>query len=396
MPKQYFFQVGSFKDISHVELLRVFEMYGISRDVLHSFNEEIFLIKSSTITEDILLKIFNRLGGSIRLGYIIDDLDTFLDIYKERESKVVFGISILDSIRDGDTEFLKKLGNEIKKGLKEYGISGRFISPMRRDISLNAAQILKNDILSKGFELCILRNKEEEVYACTLAIQDLKGYVERDLDRPYANFDMGVLPPKLARIMINLCGVKEGIIWDPFCGSGTILMESAVLGYNFLGSDIDSNAIFQSDENIKWLSSKGYTGNILYELFRMDVSNPSKDVLKKLRNTNISGIVCEPYMGPPQKRVLNTVRAKALLEDVKHLYKELFNVIDEELGMRDFNMVLIIPSYKTDRGWESFGIRDIISNRWELLNSKYSSGRDLKWSRKNSIITRNVFMLHRT
>ena len=59
-------------------------------------------------------------------------------------------------------------------------------------------------------------------------------------------------------------------------------------------------------------------------------------------------------------------------------------------------MVLIVPSYKTDGGWKTFGIRDIISNRWEVLNSHYSPNRDLKWNRKNSIITRNIFILERS
>ncbi len=35
-------------------------------------------------------------------------------------------------------------------------------------------------------------------------------------------------------------------------------MEAAVLGYNFLGSDIDENALYYSEENIKWLNKNGY------------------------------------------------------------------------------------------------------------------------------------------
>ena len=35
---------------------------------------------------------------------------------------------------------------------------------------------------------------------------------------------MGVLPPKLARMMINFTALRDGVIWDPFCGSGTILI----------------------------------------------------------------------------------------------------------------------------------------------------------------------------
>lgn len=101
-------------------------------------------------------------------------------------------------------------------------------------------------------------------------------------------------------------------------------------------------------------------------------------------------------MGPPQKRTLSQEYAQQLLKEVKDLYLSLFETLDERIGVRGINMVLVIPSYKTDKGWETIGIREIASKRWELLNSKYSPNRDLKWSRKNSIITRNIFILHRT
>lgn len=396
MPKQYFFQAGTFQDLSYAELVSVFEIYGLNKDVIHKFTDDIFLIKSKEISEDVLMNIFNRLGGFIRLGYVIDNLDTFLEKFTEQESRVVFGLSVLGRKDRGDIAFLKKLGNELKRGFKEYNISSRFLFPRGKDLELNAAQIVNNAVLKKGFELCILRNQEEEIYSSTLLVQDIEGYIKRDTQRPHSDIDMGVLPPKLARIMINLCSLKEGTIWDPFCGSGTVPMESALLGYNFLASDIDENAIYYTEENVKWLNEQGDLGNIVYEAFRLDVSEPDRAVIKKLKNTNISGIVCEPYMGPAQKNVISEEKADGLLNDVKSLYKNLFEMLDEEIGVRGVKMVLIIPSYKTYSGWKTFGIREIVSNRWEVLNSYYSPSRDLKWSRKNSIITRNIFILHRT
>jgi tRNA G10 N-methylase Trm11 len=394
MPTQYFFQAGSFRDLSYAELVSVFEIYNLNKDIIHNFSDEVFLIKSNDISEDVLREIFNRLGGFVRFGKIIEDTDTFLKDYENSERKIIFGLSILNDI--GEISFLKRLGNQIKRELKESGISSRFLFPKDRSASLNAAQILNNDILERGFELCILRNDHEEIYGKTLSIQDIEGYIERDLDRPYSDMEMGILPPKLARMMVNLTGIKEGTVWDPFCGSGTILMESAILGYNFLGSDKDDNAVFYTDENIKWLNSKGKLGDIVYETFKLDIANPERAILKKLKNTNISAIVCEPFMGPPQKRILNKGAADELLKTVKALYLSLFDLLDNEIGVRGVRMVMILPSYKTDKGWESIGIRDIVSNRWEVLNSYYSPHRDLKWSRKNSIITRNIFILQRS
>ena len=402
MSKQYFFQAGSFPNLSYVELVSVSQLYGLSKDNIHLFTEDIFIIKSDDVTEEVLSKIFNRLGGFVRYGEIIENTETFLKEFRKSEDRVVFGISLLGELDRSeagkDNTFIKKLANQIKKGFREGGLSVRFLIPRGSGFELNAAQVINNDILEKGFELSIIRNKErgEEIYGNTIAIQDLEGYVERDMNRPYSDIKMGVLPPKLARMMVNFTGLKDGTIWDPFCGSGTILMEAAVLGYNFLGSDIDENALYYSEENIKWLNKQGYLGNVVYELFKLDVTDPDKEVIKELKNTKIDAIVCEPFMGPPQKDIVSKDRAEQLLNSVKELYLSLFKMLDEDIGVRGSKMVLIIPSYKTNDGWKTFSIYDVISNRWELLNSEFSPNKDLKWGRKNSIITRNIYILQRT
>jgi tRNA G10 N-methylase Trm11 len=249
--------------------------------------------------------------------------------------------------------------------------------------------VLNNGIFEKGFELCIIRNEKEEIYGCTLGVQDVNGFAARDFDKPFTDVKMGTLPPKLARIMINLTGVKQGIVWDPFCGSGTILMESAVLDLDVLGSDIDPMALEYSEKNIQWLSEKGMIGNIKYDIFLLDVKNPDEKTLSKLKKTQISAVVCEPFMGPPQKRIVFANRADSFLKHVAELYIGLFDIL-EKVTHEGFTAVIIIPSYKTERGWKTIGVRDIIGKRWEVLNSQFSNGRDLKWNRKNSIITRNI------
>ncbi len=402
MSKQYFFQAGSFPTLSYVELVSVFQLYGLSKDNIHLFTGNIFLIKSDDVTEETLSKVFNRLGGFVRYGEIIENTETFLKKFEESEDRVVFGISLLGELDRSDARkdntFIKKLANQIKKGLRESGVTTRFLIPKGSGFELNAAQVINNNILEKGFELSIIKNHQrgKEIYGNTIAIQDLEGYVERDMNRPYSDIKMGVLPPKLARMMVNFAGLKEGTIWDPFCGSGTILMEAAVLGYNFLGSDTDENALYYTEENIKWLNKQGYLGDIIYELFKLDVTNPDKEVIKELKNTKIDAVVCEPFMGPPQKNVVSKEKDEQLLNLVKGLYLSLFKMLDDEVGVRGSKMVLIIPSYKTDDGWKTFSIYDVISNRWKLLNSELSPNKDLKWGRKNSIITRNIYILQRT
>ena len=386
---RYFFECGSFFDFSHAELSAVFESFDISKDSIHKISNTILLVENNRIKQSQLKEIFDRLGGFIRYGEIIDDLDSFLTPYFESK-KVTYGISILGqsnfSIKD-----IQRLANEIKRGFRASKIGVRFILPKQRE--LNAAQIFNNKILENGFELCIFQNNNENMYGKTLGIQDIYSFVKRDTQRPGVDYEMGVLPQKLARIMCNLTALREGIIWDPFCGSGTILMEAAVLGFDILGTDIDLMALDSLSKNIQWLSKENIIKDTKYNVFQLDINRVERKVLKDLKRTPINAIVCEPFMGPPQKKLLTEFQAKELITDVTKLFNSFFDVINQ-IAKKGFKIVLILPSYRTKKGWVDINISQFIDKKWEVLNRKYSKG-DLKWKRINSIIARNIFILEK-
>jgi tRNA (guanine10-N2)-dimethyltransferase len=57
---------------------------------------------------------------------------------------------------------------------------------------------------------------------------------------------------KLARVMINLIGLKEGeTVCDPFCGTGTILLEAESMGIKSIGVDFDKKMYEISKENLE-------------------------------------------------------------------------------------------------------------------------------------------------
>jgi tRNA G10 N-methylase Trm11 len=384
---RYFFELGNFKGLSQAELGRVLEIYDISTDTIKNFSDKILLVESNDLQPETVRRIFNRLGGFIRAGVILEDLEGFLDT--EREDKVVFGISYL-GYQEFDTEKIKKLSHQIKKQYKKRDISSRYILPKRKE--LNSAQVTSNSILDKGFELCIIENENEQIYGQTLAIQNIESFAHRDYNKPSADTDMGMLPPKLARIMCNLTGLKRGTIWDPFCGSGTIPMEATILGYNILASDIDKEAVKATKANIIWLAQNGYISDILYETFQFDITKPDSKISRKLDNTQIDAIAFEPYMGPPQTKILTAEQADALLREVKSLLTKFKKVVDDVFNGN--TIIMIIPSYRTKKGWRTFSVREIFDKRWDILNKEYTQ-EDLKWERNNSIISRNIFILEK-
>ena len=65
---------------------------------------------------------------------------------------------------------------------------------------------------------------------------------------------------KLTRAMINLIGLKKGqTICDPFCGTGTTLLEAELLGINGIGIDFDKKMWQKTKENI---AANGYKSRV--------------------------------------------------------------------------------------------------------------------------------------
>ena len=57
---------------------------------------------------------------------------------------------------------------------------------------------------------------------------------------------------KLTRVMINLIGMKEGeTVCDPFCGTGTTLLEAESMGIHGIGFDFNEKMCMISKENLK-------------------------------------------------------------------------------------------------------------------------------------------------
>jgi tRNA (guanine10-N2)-dimethyltransferase len=94
--------------------------------------------------------------------------------------------------------------------------------------------------------------------------------------RPY--FSPVSLHPRYARALVNLTRVRKGqTLLDPFCGTGGILMEAALLGARTLGSDIAPEMVKGCEKNLAHFGLKaerlevGDVGSIGEIFGRVDV-----------------------------------------------------------------------------------------------------------------------------
>jgi tRNA (guanine6-N2)-methyltransferase len=71
--------------------------------------------------------------------------------------------------------------------------------------------------------------------------------------RPYRVVNVrGSLRPTVAAALVRIAipDSRRRHVWDPFCGSGTILCEAAMAGHEVWGTDIDPEAVAAARENV--------------------------------------------------------------------------------------------------------------------------------------------------
>jgi len=158
-----------------------------------------------------------------------------------------------------------------------------------------------------------------------VAVQDADSWSGRDFGRPRRNAKQGMLPPKLARMMLNLSGIdlEKATVFDPFCGSGTILMEAAMLEVkSMIGSDINAEATDDTKINLEWLAAQG----VRVPPFKL-FPNSAQTVAPNIESGSVDAIVTETYLGRPRKGTETRREVEDAMSYVANLYKEAFSAL---------------------------------------------------------------------
>ncbi len=238
---------------------------------------------------DPCLLTFKRLGGSLKFGKLLIVLDSFQwqDIEKflaesspehvknMPPGKMTLGLSLYGF--NLDVRQISKSALKIKRAITQTGRSVRLVP--NKSPELNTAQVIHNKLTrERSWELLIVKSDHQTYIAQTVMVQDIEAYAKRDQQRPFRDARIGMLPPKLAQIILNLasgplpenelksiCDMPEDknylpdldkTVLDPFCGSGVILQEASLMGYKLIGSDINPKMVEYTKNNLEWLSER--------------------------------------------------------------------------------------------------------------------------------------------
>lgn len=221
---------------------------------------------------------------------------------KDVRGKVTFSLRALGV----DKRKVHNLYRDIKNYLKKEGIPVRYIGNEQKPTV--SAQLHDAGLITgkKGCEIVMLGDEENDFLwvGRMIAAQDPDRYTKRDMLKPVRDTRAGLLPPKLAQIMLNFGnwvarevnpGLKKTVtVFDPFCGTGVIPMETILRGWPILGSDVSLKAVNGTEKNLDWIrkEEKILKRDVPSTLWKQDATKPFE--LKELPDV----IVTETSLGP--------------------------------------------------------------------------------------------------
>ena len=350
--------------------------------------------------------LMQRLGGTVKLGDVFLDLprdevtaDDIADLIrsKPRGKKTIFGFSVFGGA-PAARKRLEKLALGVKRSLSKEGASVRWVTS-DDGAALSPAAVAKLHLTTDGYDVALLVHGDRVSVGLTTHVQDADAWSLRDYGRPVRDDENGMLPPKLARIMANLAQTPDGgTILDPFCGSGTVLMEAALAtdAQEIIGSDISAEQVASTATNLEWCVAK----RILnaddmkrFKVFQADVRGISKHV----KTGSVDRIVTEGYLGPPLTghETLETLRRNE--KEISDLWRDALAAF-RPLLKDDGRIVCVWPSFKSSHGTARVDLSDdpSVAERYEIIDplGDWDTSRDpLLYHRPNQRVMRRIVVL---
>jgi tRNA G10 N-methylase Trm11 len=359
MTNRYLFVLGRNPELSRAEVISYLEAREIKFKII-SERDNLLLIESE-IDER---KAINSLGGTIAIGRVFvsgdeQDILSYLEknpIYFGEENKFQYSISNFSEIDIEDA---------VKENFKKERLKAVF---KKIEIAPDSMKNLHNYfIIDDNFGVI------EEIY-------DTEEAEKRDMEKPVRRSRLAI-SPRLARILINLSGVKEGeTLLDPFCGIGVILQEAVLQGINCIGVDIDRKAIEGAKRNLNWLKEK-YKTRADYKLVNKD---SGRVILR-----GIHGIACEPNLGMLLKRSPNPAQALEIMRKFESTISFVFTNLKYSL-VQGGKIAFTSPLIRAGNNRIGCSINRIIEKAGLRLISKF------KEEREGKIVSREVFVLERS
>lgn len=312
--------------------------------------------------EEAISKV-SQLGSAIKMAKLLPDIKCEAEAIAQLVTHKNFSLTVISTGKEHiDQREVKKLlpKSRFHEAKDYYGLSPIIVA--------------KNNV--DEFFLDFLSNQVWQ----TVWVHDFKHWIKKDRQLPYANAKAGMLPPKIARSLINLAPGeawgKGKVLIDPFCGSGRVIVEALELGFDAYGVDISTDQAREAGLNLSHLG---------YDPKRISCLDSTH--LSQIYANKADLIVTEPFMG---KTNLRPDRVSYVVPGLKKLY--LGSLKDWHKCLKPGGIVVMIFPILTD-GKKDYKTSDIIDDKLSLSYNQLSKG--VLYSRPDALVKREIHVLQK-
>lgn len=384
----YAFELGRVKDLCLAELITTL---GDEHFIAREKDVAIFQLEDFPPQE-----LQDKLGGTIKIIEIFaefnhrdkklkNNLLSALESELEQEftnhkGKINFAAGILGTNKLHSIS-TKEILNFSKKFLKKLKINSRFVN---KDLHKNPkpSTIYKAKVLEKGIDLSIIKVEKNIYIGKSISIQNIDAYSKRDFHKPSRDAKVGMLPPKLAQTMINLAGNCQSI-YDPFCGTGTILIEGLLMGKeSVVGSDISERMIEMTNNNLEWSKKEFKTKGKRHTFIR-----DAAFINKTLIGQDVDAIITEGYLGKPVRSLPEEGIREKTFRELANLHTN-WLIAAHKSTPDHCKIVMCVAAFKTQKGMHHLPrFQEIIDLAGYKLDQMFT------YSRKDQIVARDIAVL---
>jgi len=389
---QYLLVLGREPKLSLAELESLFGAQNVETLNLAKKSENINNAQNTAQLAKVTCENLNldRLGGTIKAGRILEEsLTDYLG--KLPSGKITLGIS--DYSPKANKKSVWSLALKYKNLLKRHSRNVRLI-PNNDGAILSSAASHHNQLGEKLNHIEIL--KYNNTLAISIGTQNITAYAKRDRERPARDAFVGMLPPKLAQILINIAsaGRKDGIVLDPFCGTGVVLQEATLMGYSAYGTDLSDKMIDYSQKNLDWLKNRTpelqKTNSPKLYLEQGDATD------HQWKQVEIDCIASEIYLGHPLSMAPSGIKLKEYQQSTKELLTKFLKNLAPQIASGT-RLCLATPAWlRPDGSYQGVNILDEIEKLgYNTLQYKHAASKDLLYYRDGQIVARQLLILRK-
>ena len=167
------------------------------------------------------------------------------------------------------------------KRVKEY--SGINTESMERRLGgIFYGRGYRADLKNPDMRFRVLLTEDKSIFGRLAGSIDRSAFEARKPHyKPF--FYPGVLMPRVARALVNIAK-PEKCLFDPFCGTGGILVEAGLMGINVIGGDMQRKLLLGAKMNLDYYNAD-------YSLMYGDACRMS------LRDESVDAVVTDPPYG---------------------------------------------------------------------------------------------------